>query len=91
MMNLGIMLDTLIAASFTGKFAPNLNIPKRSNYCHNNWWFNARLWCAFSIWLNIEAYFSGIASGSLHGWLWLVFAFIENAIRLKLHPLFFSK
>ena len=27
---------------------------------------------------NIGAYFSGIASGSLHGWLWLVAAFAGN-------------
>jgi uncharacterized membrane protein YedE/YeeE len=27
---------------------------------------------------NIGAYFSGIASGSLHGWVWLVTAFAGN-------------
>lgn len=30
MMNFGIMLGALLAASLAGKFAPNLNIPKRS-------------------------------------------------------------
>ena len=29
---------------------------------------------------NIGAYFSGIASGSLHGWLWLVAAFAGNSV-----------
>ena len=31
---------------------------------------------------NIGAFFSGIASGSLHGWVWLVFALLGNMIGL---------
>jgi hypothetical protein len=37
---------------------------------------------------NIGAYFSGIVSGSLHGWLWLVAAFAGNVIGTRLRPLF---
>jgi uncharacterized membrane protein YedE/YeeE len=37
---------------------------------------------------NIGAYFSGIASGSLHGWLWLVAAFIGNIAGTRLRPVF---
>ena len=37
---------------------------------------------------NIGAYFSGIASGSLHGWVWLVAAFIGSIIGTRLRPLF---
>jgi len=37
---------------------------------------------------NIGAYFSGIISGSLHGWLWLVAAFIGNVFGTRLRPLF---
>jgi uncharacterized membrane protein YedE/YeeE len=37
---------------------------------------------------NIGAYFSGIVSGSLHGWLWLVAAFIGNVLGTRLRPLF---
>jgi len=33
---------------------------------------------------NIGAFFSGIASGSLHGWVWLVFALIGNVIGLAI-------
>jgi uncharacterized membrane protein YedE/YeeE len=33
---------------------------------------------------NIGAFFSGIASGSLHGWLWIIFAIIGNIVALKL-------
>ncbi|OTG73528.1 hypothetical protein B9T38_03715 [Acinetobacter sp. ANC 4218] len=35
------------------------------------------------------AYFSRIASWSLHGWLWLIFAFLGNSIGVKLRPIFF--
>ncbi|WP_323156290.1 YeeE/YedE thiosulfate transporter family protein, partial [Pseudomonas oryzihabitans] len=38
---------------------------------------------------NIGAYFSGIASGSLHGWLWLVAAFAGNSLGVRLRPFFF--
>lgn len=36
----------------------------------------------------IGAYFSGIASGSLHGWVWLVAAFLGNVLGTKFRPLF---
>ena len=37
---------------------------------------------------NIGAYFSGIASGSLHGWLWMVAAFAGNVAGTRLRPMF---
>ena len=37
---------------------------------------------------NIGAYFSGIASGSLHGWLWLPSAFAGNVLGTYLRPTF---
>ncbi|NWN83613.1 MAG: YeeE/YedE family protein, partial [Halomonas sp.] len=39
---------------------------------------------------NIGAYFSGIASGSLHGWIWLVAAFAGNMLGVRLRPFFFT-
>ena len=39
---------------------------------------------------NIGAYFSGIASGSLHGWLWLIAAFAGNAVGVRIRPFFFE-
>jgi hypothetical protein len=36
----------------------------------------------------IGAYFSGIASVSLHGWCWLVAAFLGSIIGTGLRPLF---
>jgi len=36
---------------------------------------------------NVGAFFSGISTGSLHGWVWFVAAFAGSAIGIKLRPL----
>lgn len=89
MMNFGIMLGALLAASLAGKFAPNLNIPKRSFVAAVIGGLLLGYGARLAYGCNIGAYFSGIASGSLHGWLWLVFAFIGNGLGVKLRPFFF--
>ncbi len=89
MMNFGIMLGALLAASLAGKFAPNFNIPKRSLLAAVIGGLLLGYGARLAYGCNIGAYFSGIASGSLHGWLWLIFAFIGNGIGVKLRPIFF--
>lgn len=89
MMNFGIMLGALLAAGLAGKFAPSLNIPKRSILAAVIGGIMLGYGARLAYGCNIGAYFSGIASGSLHGWLWLIFAFIGNGIGVKLRPLFF--
>ncbi|MDQ9009470.1 YeeE/YedE family protein [Acinetobacter gerneri] len=89
MMNFGIMLGALLAASLAGKFAPNFNIPRRSILAAIFGGLLLGYGARLAYGCNIGAYFSGIASGSLHGWLWLVFAFIGNAFGVKLRPFFF--
>ncbi|WP_353140755.1 YeeE/YedE family protein [Acinetobacter pragensis] len=89
MMNFGIMLGALLAASLAGKFAPNFNIPKRSLAAAVIGGLMLGYGARLAYGCNIGAYFSGIASGSLHGWLWLIFAFIGNGIGVKLRPIFF--
>ena len=37
---------------------------------------------------NIGAYFSGIISGSLHGWVWMLMALAGSIIGIRLRPLF---
>jgi hypothetical protein len=37
---------------------------------------------------NISAYVAGIASGSLHGWLWILPGLTGNWLGLHLRPLF---
>ena len=69
MMNFGIMLGALLAASLAGKFAPNFNIPKRSLIAAVVGGIMLGYGARLAYGCNIGAYFSGIASGSLHGWM----------------------
>jgi len=74
-MNFGIILGAMLAAGLAGSFAPAKKM--QTNMLINAaiggllLGYGARL--AFGC--NIGALFSGIASGSLHGWLWLVAGF----------------
>jgi len=36
---------------------------------------------------NVGAFFSGISTGSLHGWVWFGAAFAGSAIGIKLRPI----
>ncbi|SPL69886.1 YeeE/YedE family protein [Acinetobacter stercoris] len=89
MMNSGIMIGALLAASLAGKFAPNFKIPRRSILAAVIGGLLLGYGARLAYGCNIGAYFSGIASGSLHGWLWLCFAFIGNALGVRLRPAFF--
>ena len=89
MMNFGLMIGAFLAASLAGKFAPNLNIPKRSIIAAILGGLLLGYGARLAYGCNIGAYFSGIASGSLHGWLWLICAFIGNGVGVKLRPIFF--
>ncbi|RRV09005.1 YeeE/YedE family protein [Pseudomonas sp. v388] len=89
-MDIGIMLGALLAAGLAGRFAPNLNIPKRSLVAAVIGGLLLGYGSRLAYGCNIGAYFSGIASGSLHGWLWLVAAYIGNVVGVRLRPMFFT-
>jgi uncharacterized membrane protein YedE/YeeE len=89
-MNVGIMLGALAAASLAGRFAPNFNIPLKSVVAAVIGGLMLGYGARLAFGCNIGAYFSGIASGSLHGWVWLVAAFAGNMLGVKLRPVFFS-
>jgi uncharacterized membrane protein YedE/YeeE len=87
-MDIGIVLGAMLAAALAGRYAPVWRVPVRSFVaaCVGGLLlgYGARL--AYGC--NIGAYFSGIVSGSLHGWLWLVAAFVGNVLGTRLRPLF---
>ena len=87
-MNVGILVGAGLAASLAGRFAPMLKIPPRSIAAAliggMLLGYGARL--AFGC--NIGAFFSGVVSGSLHGWVWLVFGFLGTVAGIYLRPLF---
>ncbi|WP_089658993.1 YeeE/YedE family protein [Franzmannia pantelleriensis] len=89
-MNVGIMLGALVAATLAGRFAPNFRIPLKSVAAAVIGGLMLGYGARLAFGCNIGAYFSGIASGSLHGWVWLVAAFAGNMLGVKLRPLFFE-
>jgi|TARA_B100001964_G_scaffold214905_1_gene252857 hypothetical protein len=86
--NIGLILGAFIAASLSGKESSIIKISLRSSLAAILggilMGYGARL--AFGC--NIGALFSGIASGSLHGWLWFGFAFLGSYFGVKLRPSF---
>ena len=89
-MNVGIMLGALMAASLAGRFAPSFRIPPKSVLAAVIGGLLLGYGARLAFGCNIGAYFSGIASGSLHGWAWLVAGFAGNMLGVKLRPLFFA-
>ena len=87
-MNFGIMLGALLAAGLAGKFAPDLSIPMRPLLAAIIGGLLLGYGARLAFGCNIGALFSGVASGSLHGWLWLVCALAGNWAGVKLRPYF---
>ena len=87
-MDVGIVIGALTAAGLAGRFAPTLKLPPRSLAAAVIggllMGYGARL--AFGC--NIGAFFSGVASTSLHGWLWIVCALAGTWIGVRLRPRF---
>ncbi|EIM18880.1 YeeE/YedE family protein [Pseudomonas chlororaphis] len=90
-MDIGIVFGALLAAGLAGRFAPSLKIPARSLVAAVIGGLLLGYGSRLAYGCNIGAYFSGIASGSLHGWLWLVAAFIGNGVGVRLRPWFFAE
>ncbi|KAF1071142.1 MAG: hypothetical protein GAK45_00601 [Pseudomonas citronellolis] len=89
-MDFGIVLGAMLAAGLAGRFAPSLRIPARSLLAAVIGGLLLGYGARLAYGCNIGAYFSGIASGSVHGWLWLVAAFFGNSLGVRLRPLFFA-
>lgn len=86
--DIGIILGALAAACAAGKFAPVWQIPPRQLLASVLGGLMLGYGSRLAYGCNIGAYFSGILSGSLHGWLWLLCAFAGSALGVRLRPLF---
>jgi uncharacterized membrane protein YedE/YeeE len=87
-MDFGIVLGALIAAGLAGKFSPSWTVPIKSQIAAIVGGLLLGYGARLAYGCNIGAYFSGIASASLHGWLWLAAAFVGSILGTKLRPLF---
>lgn len=87
-MNFGIVLGALAGAGLAGRFAPDFRIPVRSLLAAILGGLMLGYGARLAYGCNIGAFFSGIASGSLHGWMWIVFAMAGNWAGVGLRPAF---
>ncbi|HZR23638.1 MAG TPA: YeeE/YedE family protein [Vicinamibacterales bacterium] len=87
-MDFGIMIGALFAATLAGRFAPTWRAPMRSLAAALLGGLMLGYGARIAYGCNIGAYFSGIASGSVHGWVWFPAAFAGNILGTKLRPLF---
>ncbi|OHR64626.1 hypothetical protein HMPREF3291_14685 [Bacillus sp. HMSC76G11] len=86
-MNFGIILGAFISAAAQGTFKPGKIKPGVAGASIIGgllMGYGARL--AFGC--NIGAYFGGIASFSLHGWVWMIMAMLGTFLALFIRPLF---
>jgi uncharacterized membrane protein YedE/YeeE len=83
-----IILGALVAAGIAGKFKPIWHIgrgPLAASVAGGLLLgYGARL--AYGC--NLGAFFSGIASGSLHGWVWIACALLGTWAGIRLRPFF---
>lgn len=87
-MDFGIMLGAALAAGLAGKFAPKAALPLKSLLAAILGGLMMGYGARLSFGCNIGALFSGIASGSLHGWLWFACAFGGSLIGIRIRPWF---
>jgi uncharacterized protein len=87
-MDFGIVLGAMLAAALAGKFKPEWRIAPRSLVAAIIGGLLLGYGARLAYGCNIGAYFSGIASSSLHGWLWLAAALAGSVIGTRLRPLF---
>ena len=87
-MDFGLVLGAALAASVAGKFAPKVALPLGSLLAAILGGLLMGYGARLSFGCNIGALFSGIATGSLHGWLWFAAAFAGSFVGVWARPLF---
>ncbi len=87
-MDLGIVLGALAAAAMAGRFAPVWRVRWKSILAAVLGGLMLGYGARIAYGCNIGAFFSGIASSSVHGWVWFAAAFIGNGVGTRLRPYF---
>ena len=87
-MNFGLMLGAFFAAAIAARFSPAWRLPWRHVCASVIGGLLLGYGAVMASGCNISAYVAGIASGSLHGWLWILPGLAGNWVGLHLRPLF---
>ncbi len=83
-MNFGLIFGAMAAASLAGKFAPLLRLSFKDVATAVVGGLLMGYGARLAYGCNIGAYLGGIVSGSMHGWLWAIFAFAGSSIMSKI-------
>ncbi len=86
-MNFGIVIGALAAAALGGKLRLSANFSPLPLVAAVLGGLLLGYGARLAYGCNIGAFFSGVASTSLHGWVWIVAAVIGNIIGVRLRPL----
>lgn len=86
--DVGIMIGAGIAAAVAGAWKLHTRIPWRTAVAALLGGILMGIGARLAGGCNIGAYLGGISRGSLHGWLWAVFALGGTWVGLRLRPLF---
>jgi uncharacterized protein len=87
-MDIGIVIGALTAAGLARRFSPRFKLPLLSLVAAVIGGLLMGYGARLSFGCNIGAFFSGVASTSLHGWLWILCALPGTWVGVKLRPLF---
>jgi hypothetical protein len=87
-MDFAVIFGALLAAGLVGRFSPQWRIAPSHLLASVIGGLLLGAGAIIATGCNISAMFSGIASGSLHGWLWLAAALPGNWVGLRLRPWF---
>jgi uncharacterized membrane protein YedE/YeeE len=87
-MDIALTIGAFGAAGLAGRYAPTARIPTRLMAASILGGLLMGVGARLSTGCNIGAFFSGLASGSLHGAIWLIFALPGNALGIRLRPYF---
>jgi uncharacterized protein len=79
----GLVLGAMLAAGLAGKFAPKVDLSWRSVAAAVAGGLLMGYGARLSSGCNIGALFGGIASGSLHGWVWFAVAFSGSLVGIR--------
>ncbi len=83
-MNIAIVVGALAAAALAGKLSLRPRIPLKPLMTAVLGGLMMGYGARLAYGCNIGAFFSGVASSSLHGWVWILFAVPGNIIGLRL-------
>ncbi|AFY61311.1 YeeE/YedE family protein [Synechococcus sp. PCC 6312] len=82
-MNLSLILGAVLGAGLTGNFAIRFDLSGRQILARGFGGLLMGYGALLSFGCNISAFLGGIASLSLHGWLWIVFALFGSWLSLQ--------